>query len=132
MTVEDAALAERLLVAALGGEPSLSASQIADLMLLASEEEDGVVVYPARRLQSAASLGWQWKSALTADKYDLGGGQGKSLTESQWFDHCMRMGAAYATGQMSVVGDLAFPGGISSIKLTTGLAPADPPEGWLS
>jgi len=120
--IDDAAFAERLLTSALGGTPELTAGQMADLMQLAADDEDGTTVYPAAGLQRAASLGWQWKASLTADKYDLGGGQGKTLDESQWFDHCMRMAAAYATGAMHVVGTATSRTGMGSIGLTTELA----------
>ena len=120
-------MAERLLRSALGGEPELSAGQIADLMLLAQDTEFDehnvpTVVYPRQGLQRAASLGWQWKAGLVSDKYDIGGGPGKTLDESQWFDHCMRMAAAYATGAMDVLGNVQRPQGIASIGLTTGLS----------
>lgn len=122
MTIIDADLAKRLLTSALGGTPELSEGQIADLMQLASDDDGGTVVYPASGLQRAASLGWQWKAGLVADKYDLGGGQGKTLDESQWFDHCMRMAGAYASGAMHVIGTTTNRKGISSIGLTTELA----------
>lgn len=106
--VTDAEYAERMLRAALGGEPQISDDQIADLMVLATTVEvmDAVIVskFTEHNLSRAASLGWQWKSGITANQYDLGGGPGKTLDRSQWFDHCMRMAAGFADGTFSVLG----------------------------
>lgn len=103
--VTDAVLARRLLDAALGGLPALEPERMDDLMLLATSlDESGSVQYTERDLNRAASLGWQWKAGLTANQYDLGGGSGKTLDRSQWFDHCMRMAAGYADGAFSVMG----------------------------
>ncbi len=120
--ITDAALARRLVENALGGTPALTEAQIDDLMALALEDDGVTVTYPVPGLQRAASLGCQWKASLTADKYDLGGGQGKTLDESQWFDHWMRLSGAYATGAMHVTGATSGRGGIGSIRMTTGAA----------
>ena len=120
--ITDAALARRLVENALGGTPALTEAQFDDLLALAlTLADDGVTVtYPVPGLQRAASLGCQWKASLTADKYDLGGGSGKTLDESQWFDHWMRLSGAYATGAMHVTGATSARGGIGSIRTITG------------
>ena len=103
--ITDEAYAERMLRGALGGQPELSDPQIADLMTLAtSQPEDGADVFTEYDLNRASSLGWQWKSGIVANQYDLGGGTGKTLDRSQWFDHCMRMAAGFADGAFSVLG----------------------------
>ncbi len=101
----DAAFAERMLRAALGGEPVLSEERIADLLTLAtSYDADLFPQFTVQDLNRAASRGWQDKAALTADQYDIGGGAGKTLDRSQWFDHCMAMAAGYALDTYSVLG----------------------------
>lgn len=120
MTV-DAATAERLIRNALGGTPELSPEQYADLLVIAVSVDDlGDPVYTGAGLNRAAALGWSWKSALTADKYDLGGGTGRTLDRSQWFAHCEHMRARYASGAMSVTGEtLTRRSGIGSIRLVS-------------
>lgn len=102
----DEAQAERLLRSALGGDPALTTEQIDDLMQIAVSLNNVTFAaeYTGANLNRAASLGWQWKSSLTANQYDLAGGGGKSLDRSQWFDHCMAMAAGYAAGTFSVLG----------------------------
>lgn len=129
--ITDEAFARRMLEAALGGEPQLTAERIDDLMILAVSLEviDGSLesVYTEANLNRAASRGWQDKSALTANQYDLGGGAGKTLDRSQWFNHCMRMAAGYADGTFSVLGGggnvagSPSPKGIGVIGLTSSL-----------
>lgn len=119
MIITDRDRAERLLSNALGGKPELSAAQMADLLDLARdpEAEDGEDQWSAARLNSAVVTGWGWKAALTAPQYDLGAGSGKTLDRSQWFDHCHRMAAAYASGQLSVAGGRVRRGGLRSIQV---------------
>lgn len=125
--ITDADYAERLVLFALAGEPSLTPEQIADLMkVAASEDEDGNTVYAELGLNRAVSLGWQNRASIAADQYDLGGGTGKTLDRSQWFDHCMRMAAGYADGTFSVLGAPGVAGGkrkggIGVIGLTSSL-----------
>ena len=103
--ITDEAFTRRMLEAALGGEPALTAARIDDLMILAvSLDENQQPVYTEGDLNRAASRGWQDKASLTADQYDLGGGQGKTLDRSQWHKHCMTMAASYAVGTFSVLG----------------------------
>ena len=103
--ITDEAFARRMLEAALGGEPALTEERIDDLMILAvSLDETFQAVYTEGNLNRAASRGWQDKSSLVADQYDIGGGGGKTLDRSQWFNHCMRMAAGYADGTFSVLG----------------------------
>lgn len=131
--ITDEALARRMLVAALGGEPQLTAERIDDLMVLAVslDEETFEAVYTEANLNRAASRGWQDKVALTAKQYDVGGGQGKTLDRSQWQDHCWRMAGAYASGVFSVLGGGGNVAGGSSrsgvgvIGLTSSLARED-------
>ena len=127
--ITDELFARRMLEAALGGEPALTEERVDDLMILAvSLDETFVPVYTEANLNRAASLAWQQKAALTADQYDLGGGAGKTLDRSQWFDHCMRMAAGYADGTFSVLGGggnvagSTSPKGIGVISLTSSLS----------
>lgn len=123
----DAATAERLLRNALGGRPELSPEQYADLMLIAADADDaGAVVYTGAGLNRAAAAGWSWKQALQAERYDLGGGPGRTLDRSQWFAHCEHMRSLYATGAASVVGDAPpAKSGIRSIQMVGTLAAED-------
>ena len=128
--ITDEAFARRMLEAALGGEPQLTAERIDDLMILAvSLDETFQPVYTEGNLNRAASRGWQDKAALTADQYDLGGGAGKTLDRSQWHKHCMQMAAWYADGTFSVLGGggnvaggSSRKGGIGVIGLTSSFA----------
>lgn len=129
--ITDEAFARRMLEAALGGEPQLTAERIDDLMVLAVSLDDETLeaVYTEANLNRAASRGWQDKSSLVADQYDIGGGGGKTLDRSQWFNHCMRMAAGYADGTFSVLGGggnvaggTSRKGGIGVIGLTSSFA----------
>lgn len=103
--ITDPVLAASLLASALGGRPELTPDQLAQLLALASttDSETEVVSWERRGMNRAAAIGWNWKSALLADQYDLAGGGGTSLTRSQWFDHCAKMGRAYGSGSMDVL-----------------------------
>lgn len=121
MQIDDAALARRLLEAAVAmtTNPALSATQVDDLMVIAASLDDDLnTVYTSGDLNRAASLGWSWKAGLISDQYDIGGGTGKTLTRSQWFDHCQRMSDLYRTGAMGVLGGRRT-GGIGSIGLVS-------------
>jgi hypothetical protein len=121
MQIDDAALARRLLEAAVAmtTKPALSAAQVDDLMVVAASlDADLNTVYVDTGLNRAASLGWAWKAGLTSDQYDLGGGPGKTLTRSQWFDHCTQMSRSYASGTLGVLGGRRS-GGIGVISLVT-------------
>ncbi len=107
MIITDPALARRLLERAIATttKPTLSIVEVDDLMALASSQDaNGATVYTSADLNRSASIGWQTKAGMTSDQYDLGGGTGKTLDRSQWFDHCMRLSASYASGAMGVVG----------------------------
>ncbi len=107
MIITDPGLARRLLERAIATttKPTLSTVEVDDLMALASSvDANGATVYTSADLNRSASIGWQTKAGLTSDQYDLGGGTGKTLDRSQWFDHCMRLSASYASGAMGVVG----------------------------
>ena len=104
---------------ALTSSPALTTVQVDRLFALAAEIGDSGTTYPVDALQRAVVQGWQIKAGLTADRYDLGGGTGKTLDESQWFDHCLRMASAYATGVMHVTGATRARGGIGSIRTIT-------------
>src|SRR5690606_21402158 len=124
MTILDAALARRLLEAAVAidTKPALSSAQVDDLMTLAaSADEYGDPVYTDEGLNKAASVGWEIKSGLTSDQYDLGAGKGRTLDRSQWIAHCREMAGAYAPGRMSVAGSTRRRGGRGSIGVVTGL-----------
>lgn len=123
----DAVTARALLedALALTSKPTLAPEQIDRLFVLAETlDADGGSTWPISALNGAAARGWMLKAGLTADAYDLSGGNGKSLTESQWHDHCVAMADAYRTGKMSVEVEVrATSGRIGSIALmaaTTG------------
>lgn len=117
LPITDAAYAERMLRAALGGEPQLSEEQIADLMVNATSiaTVDGLIVsqFTERDLNRSASVGWQWKAAITANQYDLGGGAGKTLDRSEWHKHCIQQSVWFADGTYSVLGGSNVAGGSS-------------------
>lgn len=121
MTLDDAALARRLLESAIAmnTNPTLTEAQVDDLMTLAASEDDDLnTVYVDVDLNRAASLGWSWKAGMTSDQYDLGGGPGKTLTRSQWFEHCQQMSRSYASGALGVVGGRRG-GGIGSVSFVS-------------
>jgi len=66
---------------------------------------------PTFDLRRAAVLGWRWKAGKLASQYSVSG-DGRSLSREQWFDHCLRMAAEYATGGIGtiVVGAGGVPG----------------------
>jgi hypothetical protein len=131
----DPAFARRMLERAIAHEskPTLSAEAVDDLMQIAARTtDDSGTIYTAASLNAAAATGWNWKAALSADKYDLGAGNGRTLTQSQWHAHCRAMAASYGRGEMDVLNGTA--GGTSgttrvgSVGLTTSTAvtyPAD-------
>lgn len=127
MSITDAALARRFLERAIAHQtnPALDTATVDDLMTIAASlDTDGVTtLYTGADLNRAASMGWQFKAGLTSDQYDLGGGPGKTLTRSQWFDHCMSMSASYASGAMNVLGGTGTTRrGIGSISLVSPLS----------
>lgn len=129
----DAAFARRMLERAIAHEskPTLTVEAVDDLMQIAARTtDDGGVVYTASSLNSAAATGWNWKAALTADKYDLGAGNGRTLTQSQWHAHCRAMALAYSRGEMDVLNGTTVSGSgksrIGSVGLTTSVAVAAP------
>ena len=83
MDIIDAAKARRLLENALAGTPQLTEQQFDDLLSLAEVtkfvDEAPVIIYTDVSLNRSASVGWGWKSALTADKYEIGGGCGHGI-----------------------------------------------------
>ena len=119
----DATTARYLLEQALAmtTRPTLDAAQVDALMMFAASTDAVTLgtVYTAASLDAAAAKGWEWKTGLVSDQYDLGGGNGRTLTRSQWFDHCERMANAYATGRKSVADSPRRAGGIGTIELTT-------------
>ncbi|MGB3330697.1 MAG: hypothetical protein WBA46_17175 [Thermomicrobiales bacterium] len=126
-TLTDAATAKQRLSWSLAGKPVLTDEQIDELVADARSTVDGVDVWTGSALNESAALGWAWKSALTADQYDLAGGSGKSLTRSQWHAHCRRMTAAFTSGSLSVIAGNRQQGGLESIGLTTETATVYPP-----
>jgi len=122
----DAAFARRMLELALGvtTKPALDPVVVDDLMMIAVTMSDAgnPDIYTGAGLNRAASIGWQAKSALTSDQYDLGGGSGITLDRSQWFAHCMTMAALFGSGGRGVLdggGTGTRRSGIGSIGLTT-------------
>jgi hypothetical protein len=124
MTLTDAAYARRMLEAAVAmtTNPTLTEAQVDDLMTLAASLDDDLnTVYTEAGLNRAAAMGWQIKAGLTSDRYDLGGGPGRTLDESQWHQHCAQMVDRYRTGTWSVTGGSGTRrgGGIGSISLVS-------------
>lgn len=100
----DAAQVEALITSAIAHEtstPSLEDEQIEALVTIAMPDGVGT----SATLQRAASAGWGWKAGITANQYDLKAASGASLTRSQWFEQCLKMAGAYASGALSVDGD---------------------------
>jgi hypothetical protein len=114
----DAVQARALLEQALAmtTQPTLSSDQVDLLMALAVSTTD---TYTAAALNNAAARGWMWKAGLTSANYDIGGQGGAKLSESQWFDHCQQMAAAYGSGALSVTGEFRSGRGIGTIGLIT-------------
>lgn len=113
--VKDEVLARALLEGALaiGAKPALTAAQVETLFDLAGlREPDGSVVYTRESMNRAAAMGWNWKTGLVSDVYEIAAGEGRSLKRQQWFDQCREMARLYGTGEMDV--------------LTGASAPADP------
>ena len=123
-TITDATDARTLLERAIAAtsQPALSTSDV-DLLLRLAESVDanGATVWTVDALNASAATGWTWKAGLTAENYDLGGGAGVALNESQWHKHCLGMARGYGSGEFSVTG--ASPstarGTIGSIVQTT-------------
>lgn len=103
MAEYDAVVARQLLERAVGmaTKPTLAESDI-DL-LMSTVVVDGV--YTSAGLNRAAALGWEWKSNMVTDQYDLGGGNGKYLTRNQWWQQCRATANAYRNGDMTVDGE---------------------------
>lgn len=132
ISTTDPVFARRMLERAIAHQtkPTLDTAAVTDLMAIAvtTGTGGGPNVYTGVGLNKAASIGWQWKSALTSDQYDLGGGAGKTLDRSQWFAHCMAMAASYAQGAQGVLDGGASGNvrrsGIDSIGLVSSTAVA--------
>lgn len=120
MDITDAAMARRLIENALGGTPQITEPQFADLLSLAEVtkfvNEIPVIYYTDVSLNKAVAVGWAWKSAITADKYELAGGNGRVLNEQQWWEHCLAMAEKYGLGILSVTG-----GGLQATRRPTGI-----------
>lgn len=105
----DALTARALFEDAIGldATPALTTAQVDRYFALASSlDDDGVtIVYRAADLNRAAAAAWDLKANLTADKYDLGGGAGRTLDRSQWHEFCVGRAAAYRNGTASVTGE---------------------------
>src|SRR5690606_1525877 len=114
------ALLERAIASS--SSPALDESDV-DLLLRLAESQDelGEVVYPVDKLNARAATGWAWKAGLTAESYDMGGGAGVTLSESQWHKHCRDMAQAYRDGTYSVTGgsvvDSGAGSGATSVRL---------------
>ena len=85
-----------------GSTPDLTSAQIDRYFGLASDARG---TYPAVDLNRAAAVAWDTKSNLTADRYDLGGGPGVTLKESQWHQFCKARAADYRYGIATVTGE---------------------------
>jgi hypothetical protein len=104
--IEDGALARMLLEGALasGTKPMLTAEQVETLLALAGvRDTEGNVSYTRASLNRAAAMGWNWKTGLTSDAFEIAAGEGRSLKRQQWFDQCREMARMYGTGEMDVL-----------------------------
>ncbi|MDQ3540128.1 MAG: hypothetical protein M3440_05520 [Chloroflexota bacterium] len=114
ISTTDPVFARRMLERAIAMQtkPTLDTAAVDDLMTIALSTGTGGDPILGSDLNKAASIGWQWKSSLTSDQYNLGGGAGKTLTRDQWFSHCMSLAAQYAIGAHGVIdgGASAVPG----------------------
>lgn len=77
--------------------PDLDTDDIDDLVTIA--ERNGT--WSTSDLNAVIAQGWTNKAGLVAGQYDIGGGNGKYLKRSNWWDHCMQMANSYATGAAS-------------------------------
>jgi len=102
MAEYEATVARQLLDRAAGAatKPTLAEADMLLLMDLAAV--DGV--YTSAGLNRSAALAWEWKRNMITDQYDLGGGNGKYLTRSQWVQHCEDNAASYRNGTSTVDG----------------------------
>ena len=107
MAEYDAITARQLLDRAAGAttKPALGEPDMLLLMSMAESEADGV--YTSAGLNKAAALAWTWKRNMITDQYDIGGGNGKYLTRSQWVEHCTQAAESYRNGSMTVDGEPA-------------------------
>lgn len=122
MATYPAATALELLSAAvaLEAKPTLALDQVNLLMLIALAGESD---YTSAHLDRAAAVGWIWKSGLTADQYEIGGGPGRTLKRSQWHDHCVAMADLYSTGRASVDGSTLISESSGIGEVTTVFSP---------
>jgi hypothetical protein len=104
--ITDATLARALLDGALAvdAKPGLTEAQVDTLFgVAASVEADGTVVYSRTGLNRAAAMGWNWKTALVSEAYEIAAGDGRALKRQQWFDQCRELARLYGTGEMDVL-----------------------------
>ena len=107
MASYDAETARSLLERAIGmtTNPALSETDVDLLMsIIGDTQADFSITYTSAQLNTAAALGWEWKANQVTDKYDIGGGAGKYLTQSQWWEHCRSTAADYRNGAKTIDG----------------------------
>lgn len=97
-----ATVARQLLDRAAGAATKPTLAEVDMLLLMDLAATDGV--YTSAGLNRAAALAWEWKRNMITDQYDLGGGNGKYLTRSQWVQHCEDNAASYRNGTSTVDG----------------------------
>lgn len=121
----NAVTARSLLERAVGmtTKPTLAVADVDLLMsIIGTLQTDGSTLYTTAELNTAAALGWEWKANQVTDKYDLGGGAGKYLTQSQWWEHCRATAADYRTGVKTIDGTGGHPGrGMGTVTLTSSM-----------
>lgn len=97
----DPAFVERRVKRALAfGEttPDLDQDDIEDLLTIAKVGDS----WETARLNAVIAQGWTDKAGLVAGLYDIGGGSGKYLKQSDWWAHCTAMAASYRSGAASI------------------------------
>lgn len=99
MTEEDAITELKIMVAA-SDDPALSNDEI-DLLIEKVSLVDSYGYAPTHELWTgtydlnrAASLGWKWKAAKVAGRFNFSDA-GASYSRSQMYDHCIAMSKEY-------------------------------------
>ena len=129
--VRDAAVSGRFAVVLAGTSGDVEPDWSADLIT------DGTVQWayvgdPTWDVYGAAGVGWDWKAAKVAGRYDLARA-GQSWDRSQAFAHCTRMAAYYrGLGSGQLAGEGGASGRVGRPGLITVAAPVTTVPVWIS